>query len=59
MTAVRKMLQTPAAHDAAHRVISCFADVRGEKESDLDDVEGKAVVTVDQYSRTPHNPYFF
>ena len=49
---VRRMLQTPAVHDAAQRVISCLADVRAEKESNPDDVAGKTVVTIDQYLKT-------
>ena len=49
---VRRMLQTPAVHDAAQRVVSCLADVRAEKESNPDDVAGKTVVTIDQYLKT-------
>jgi len=50
--AVRKMLQTSAVHDAAQRVISCLADVRGEKDSDPDDVAAKTAGTIDQYVKT-------
>lgn len=52
MIAVRKMLQTPVVRDAAQRVISCLADVRGEKDSSPDDVAAKTVVTIDQYLKT-------
>jgi Family of unknown function (DUF6535) len=52
MIAVRKMLQAPSVHDAAQRVISCLADVRGEKDSGPDDVAAKTVVTIDQYLKT-------
>jgi hypothetical protein len=50
--AVRKMLQTSAVHDAAQRVISCLADVRGEKEGDPDDVAAKTAETIDKYLKT-------
>jgi Family of unknown function (DUF6535) len=52
MIAVRKMLQAPAVHNAAQRVISCLADVRGEKDGGPDDVAAKTVVTIDQYLKT-------
>jgi hypothetical protein len=46
------MLQAPSVHDAAQRVISCLADVRGEKDSGPDDVAAKTVMTIDQYLKT-------
>jgi len=49
---VRKMLRTPVVRDAAQRVITCLADVRGEKESDPDDVAVKTVGTIDQYLKS-------
>lgn len=50
--AVRKMLQTSAVHDAAQRVISCLADVRGEEDGDPDDVAVKTAGTIDECMKT-------
>ena len=49
---VRKMLRTSAVHDAAQRVVSRLADVRGEKDGNPDDVATKTAGTIDQYLKT-------
>ncbi|KAI9507957.1 hypothetical protein F5148DRAFT_1200860 [Russula earlei] len=46
--AVRKMLQTPAVHDAAQRIIARLADVRGEPESDKDLEAAKTAEIIDR-----------
>ncbi|KAI0261952.1 hypothetical protein BC834DRAFT_1043705 [Gloeopeniophorella convolvens] len=52
LIAVRKMLRTSAVHDAAQRVITCLADVRGEKGGEKDDVAAKTSGIIDQYVKT-------
>ncbi|KAH9967794.1 hypothetical protein BJV74DRAFT_799460 [Russula compacta] len=52
MIAVKKVLQTAAVSDAAQRVISCLAAVRGEKDGNADDVAAKTVGTIDQYLKS-------
>ncbi|KAI0265689.1 hypothetical protein BC834DRAFT_843543 [Gloeopeniophorella convolvens] len=47
--AVRKMLNTSQVQDAARRVISCLADVRGEKDDDRDDIAAKTASIIDRH----------
>ncbi len=49
---VRKLLNTPAVHDAAQRVITCLAGVRGVRGDHADDEAIKTAGTIDQYLKT-------